>query len=81
MLAAPTQLREVVASTCQPLLKLRKLLELLDTGLRETVVAWEKRRLQAVGFTADEVVHLLCALFEPSEYRRDAIARIRASAW
>ncbi len=36
---------------------------------------------QAAGFTADEVMHLLCALFEQSEYRRDALARIKASAW
>jgi ATP-dependent protease Clp ATPase subunit len=37
--------------------------------------------LQVAGFDADEVEHLLCALFEASDYRRDAIARVRASAW
>lgn len=36
---------------------------------------------QACGFDAQEVEHLVCALFEASEYRRDALGRIRASAW
>lgn len=36
---------------------------------------------QADGYTCEEVSHLVEALFEASEYRRDALARIRASSW
>ena len=37
--------------------------------------------LQDAGFDAEELEHLLCALFENSEHRRAALARVRASAW
>jgi hypothetical protein len=73
--------REVVVARCGPLRKLRSLLKMLDAGMRDIVAAWERRELQAVGFDAGEVVQLVCALFEASEYRRDAVARIQASAW
>lgn len=73
-------LRTVVSSSCPALARLGLLLEMLDAKLKDVVGAWERRRMQACGMTADMAVHLICALFEATEYRQNAIARVRASA-
>ncbi|GFH28191.1 uncharacterized protein HaLaN_26638, partial [Haematococcus lacustris] len=74
-------LHACVLGRCTPLRKLRTLTQLLDAPMRDIVALWEQRELQAAGFNADDVQHLLCALFEASEYRRDALARVAASSW
>ena len=68
-----------MAARCLPLRKLRMLLRLLDTGLREVLALWKAGHLQVDGFTGLEVQHLLKALFQDSEYRREAIGEIMAS--
>lgn len=50
-------------------------------GISDTTSRTAMSHAQADGFQVDEMEHLLRALFEDSEYRRDALARIRASAW
>ncbi|GFH18914.1 centromere/kinetochore zw10-like protein, partial [Haematococcus lacustris] len=80
-------LHACVLGRCTPLRKLRTLTQLLDAPMRDIVALWEQRELQvgclreAAGFDPDDVQHLLCALFEASEYRRDALARVAASSW
>lgn len=66
-----------VLSCCTPLRKLRSLLVLLDAGLKEFVISWSEGLLQRDGWEKAEVERLVGSLFEDSDYRRQAIARIR----
>ncbi|KAI7835683.1 hypothetical protein COHA_010422 [Chlorella ohadii] len=52
-------------------MKLRELCELLDIRMVEIRQRWQEGRLQAIGFSADEVSHLVLALFEDTDLRRD----------
>ncbi|PRW33925.1 centromere kinetochore zw10-like protein [Chlorella sorokiniana] len=52
-------------------MKLRELCELLDIRMVEIRQRWQEGRLQAIGFSADEVAHLVLALFEDTDLRRD----------
>ena len=65
---------------CAPLRRLRSLLSLLEAGMRDVVAGWLDGSLVRDGWARAEVEHLLAALFEDSEYRQDAMARVRASA-
>ena len=65
---------------CAPLRRLRSLLALLEAGMRDVVAGWLDGSLARAGWVQAKVEHLLVALFEDSEYRQDAMARVRASA-
>ena len=54
-----------------------KLGSLLDARLEETARGWEDGTLPAIGFRAGEVRAVVGAVFEDSEHRRAALARIR----
>ncbi|KAL4418799.1 hypothetical protein ABPG77_010208 [Micractinium sp. CCAP 211/92] len=61
-------------------MKLRELCELLDIRLVEIRQRWQDGRLQAIGFSAEEVAHLVCALFEDTDLRRDFLALLESEA-
>ena len=50
---------------------------LLDARLEEVALRWEDGTLPAIGFRAGEVRAVVGAVFEDSEHRRAALARIR----
>jgi len=54
-----------------------KLGSLLDARLEEVARRWEDGTLPAIGFRAGEVRAVVGAVFEDSEHRRAALARIR----
>ena len=54
-----------------------KLGSLLDARLEEVARGWEDGTLPAIGFRAGEVRAVVGAVFEDSEHRRAALARIR----
>ena len=57
----------------------QELLQLLDIQLREIWRRWHEGRLRALGFSAREVAHLVAALFEDTDPRRDFLAVLRAA--
>ncbi|GAB4812980.1 hypothetical protein N2152v2_000026 [Parachlorella kessleri] len=59
-------------------MKLRELLELLDIRLLEIRRRWADGRLQALGFSAGEVAHVVAALFDHSDLRRDFLTQLEA---
>ncbi|KAL4425306.1 hypothetical protein ABPG75_009322 [Micractinium tetrahymenae] len=61
-------------------MKLRELCELLDIRLVEIRQRWQDGRLQAIGFSAEEVGHLVCALFEETDLRRDFLVLLESEA-
>eukprot|EP00195_Chlamydomonas_chlamydogama_P014331 CAMPEP_0202913874 /NCGR_PEP_ID=MMETSP1392-20130828/61677_1 /ASSEMBLY_ACC=CAM_ASM_000868 /TAXON_ID=225041 /ORGANISM="Chlamydomonas chlamydogama, Strain SAG 11-48b" /LENGTH=777 /DNA_ID=CAMNT_0049605309 /DNA_START=18 /DNA_END=2351 /DNA_ORIENTATION=- len=71
---------EAATAACTPLRKLRTLLSLLEAGMKEIVGRWQQRALQADGLDQEDVEHMLCALFQDSQYRREALARVRETA-
>ena len=54
--------------------KLRELSELLDIRMVQIRQRWQEGRLPALGFSAEEVAHLVLALFEDTDLRRDFLA-------
>eukprot|EP00897_Mesotaenium_endlicherianum_P005073 jgi/Mesen1/4594/ME000232S03848 len=62
-------LREVVPSA----MKLHRLLDLLDMSLVAIVQAWESGDLLSCGFTRDEVMALIRAVFTDTPLRRDSL--------
>eukprot|EP00887_Chlorella_sp_A99_P003530 scaffold7.g3530.t1 len=60
--------------------KLRELAELLDIRMVEIRQRWQEGRLPALGFSAAEVAHLVCALFEDTDLRRDFLALLEGEA-
>ncbi len=76
----PTNSSQILASAqalCLPLRKLQSLLALLDAGIQDFITAWEEGHLLKDGWSKAEIEHMLLALFQDSEYRRQAIHRIR----
>lgn len=61
-------------------MKLRELSELLDIRLVEIRRRWQDGRLQAIGFSAQEVAHLVRSLFESTDLRRDFLLLLESEA-
>lgn len=74
------QVTAAALSRCTPLRKLRSLLVLLDADLKEFVTSWSEGLLQRDGWEKAEVERLVGSLFEDSDYRRQALARIRETS-
>lgn len=53
---------------------------MLHLRLADIVAAWERGALGADGFTLQEVVGLVKALFEDTDYRAECLQRIEAAA-
>ncbi|KAG1669008.1 hypothetical protein FOA52_000601 [Chlamydomonas sp. UWO 241] len=72
-------LSAAVAARCTPLRKLRSLIGLLDSGMVVLVDGWCDGALARDGWGRTEVERVLCALFQDSEYRHMALARVRTA--
>lgn len=72
------QISAAVLSRCAPLRRLRSLLGLLEAGMADVVNGWVNGSLAQDGWEMLEVEHMINALFEDSEYRRDALKRVRS---
>jgi len=49
--------------------------------MADVVNGWEDGSLPREGWERSEIEHLINALFEESEYRRDALKRVQAATW
>ncbi len=58
----------------------QELLELLDIRLMEIRRRWAEGRLPALGFSAAEVAHVVRALFDHSDLRRDFLEQLEEEA-
>jgi len=56
--------------------KLQELCILLNISSREIADTWECGRLRDSHFTQEEVLHLICALFEDNPFRQESEQRI-----
>ena len=56
---------------------MQELLEILGARLVEIQSRWQNEHLQRVGFTAEEVCHLVEALFEETELRQAVLQSVR----
>ena len=54
-------------------MRIQELLELMDVRLVEFEDRWESGRLQTCGFDSQEVLHLVKALFEDTDMRRQVL--------
>ena len=74
------QISAAVLSRCAPLRRLRSLLGLLEAGMADVVNGWVNGSLAQDGWERLQVEHMINALFEDSEYRRDALKRVHEVA-
>jgi hypothetical protein len=56
--------------------KLQELCILLSISSREIADKWECGQLRDCNFTQEEVLHLICALFEDNPFRQESEQRI-----
>lgn len=59
---------------------MQELLELLDIRLVEIRRRWGEGRLPALGFSSREVAHVVRALFDHSDLRRDFLHQLEREA-
>ncbi|KAK3261111.1 hypothetical protein CYMTET_29968, partial [Cymbomonas tetramitiformis] len=57
-------------------LQLQELARMLDTPMKEITQRWVEGLLPGLGFEAQQVQHLICAVFAPSSLRVDCLAQI-----
>ena len=57
-------------------IRLREIAELLDIPSREIAERWQTGRLTRAGFTKDQVINLIKALFEDTAHRREVLHSI-----
>ena len=56
---------------------MQEVLEILGARLVEIQSKWQNGHLQRVGFTAEEVCHLVEALFEDTDLRQAVLQSVR----
>lgn len=57
----------------------QEIIEILSARLVDIQQRWQSGRLQQLGFTEAETVHLIVALFEDTDLRQTVIRGIRSS--
>ena len=62
-----------------PVSWVQELLELMDVRLVEIDDRWESGRLQACGFSSQEVIHVVKALFEDTDMRRRVLHNVAST--
>jgi centromere/kinetochore protein ZW10 len=78
--AGSEELAAALAERTPAVMKLQELCELLDIRMVEIRQRWQEGRLEALGFRAAEVRHLVRALFEDTDLRRDFLHLLEAAA-
>ena len=58
---------------------LQELLELMDVRLVEIDDRWKSGKLQACGFSSQEVIHVVRALFEDTDMRRQVLHTVAST--
>lgn len=73
------QLLQTMKLAAPAIVKLQELLELMDVRLVEIDDRWESGRLQACGFSNQEVIHVVRALFEDTDMRRRVLHNVAST--
>ncbi len=72
---------EAISQRTWGLRKLRVLLRLLNARLAEILRDWESGQLSNEGLTLREARHMVCALFEDTDYRAEALQRMEVAGF